>query len=346
MSNLQNKTLNLIPIDYPFETLVARVQTGKLKLDPDFQRKYKWDKDGNQRCSRFIESCLMRIPLPACYFAENEDSTHFVIDGVQRITTIQRFFQNEFPLEGLSVYTELEGKRFSELGKYKSVLESTTIRCIVLRNDNSKEIVAEIFARLNQGSVILSSQEIRHAIFPGRLDSLLSELANDALVRDFKKGPHSRSSVNDSREGEELVLRFFALDSDLLDYNENMSSYLDAYMRDHKDASEAEINGLREKFYHSLSMCKNVFGDAAFRNLAKASSRRSTSLWDVQMVGMIGISSDQVVGREERIIAAFRELCSDEDFARTLTGRLVYKASILKRRTMWRSRFSMILQGD
>lgn len=125
MNNTDVKTLNLYPIDYPFETIVERVKKNKLILTPEFQRKYKWDKDGFERCSKFIESCLMRIPLPACYFAEEDDGTQLVIDGVQRITTIKRFFGDEFPLEGLSVYQELNGKRFSELGRHRSALEST-----------------------------------------------------------------------------------------------------------------------------------------------------------------------------------------------------------------------------
>ena len=87
----KTKVLNLYPIDYPFETLVDRAQKNKLILDPDFQRKYKWDKDGNDRCSKFIESCLMRIPLPAFYLAEEENGNHLEIDGVQRITKIMRF---------------------------------------------------------------------------------------------------------------------------------------------------------------------------------------------------------------------------------------------------------------
>ena len=80
--NMQNKVLNLYPIDYPFETLVNRVEGGKLKLNPDFQRKYKWNKENEKKTSRFIESILMRIPLPACYFAEDEEKKHIVIDGV------------------------------------------------------------------------------------------------------------------------------------------------------------------------------------------------------------------------------------------------------------------------
>uniref|UniRef100_UPI003D76686B DUF262 domain-containing protein n=1 Tax=Acinetobacter variabilis TaxID=70346 RepID=UPI003D76686B len=145
------KTLNLYPIDYPFETLVNRIESKEPKtiLDPDFQRKYKWDKDGWGRASKFIESCLMRIPLPSCYFAEDEQGRHLVIDGVQRLTTIQKFFNDDFALESLTTFKELEGKKFSELGEFKTELENTTIRCIVLRKDNPKKLIREIFARLN-----------------------------------------------------------------------------------------------------------------------------------------------------------------------------------------------------
>lgn len=158
------KTLNLYPIDYPFDTLVSRIGSKKLILDPEFQRKYKWDKDGWSRASKFIESCLMRIPLPACYFAEIQDKRFFVIDGVQRLSTIFKFFHDEFALENLTTFKELEGKKFSQLGEFQSELESTMIRCIILRKENPKELIQEIFSRLNQGAVQLSPQEIRQAL--------------------------------------------------------------------------------------------------------------------------------------------------------------------------------------
>jgi hypothetical protein len=223
-----SKVLNLYPIDYPFETLIQRANSNppKLILNPEFQRKYKWDKDGNERSSKFIESCLMRIPLPACYFAENDNGYHDVIDGVQRITTIKKFFNDEFKLEGMTVFRELEGKLFSELGDYKNELESTTIRCVILRKENPKELVKEIFARLNQGAVQLSDQEIRHAIYPGNLDSLLIELGGHHFINAFGKGK-SGTKEKDSREQEEMILRFFAMQNDLGDYENKLSKYLD-----------------------------------------------------------------------------------------------------------------------
>lgn len=104
---MENKVLDLYPIDYPFETLVSRVEAEKLKLDPYFQRAFKWDQNGSEKMSKFIESCLMRIPLPACYFAEDEHKNHIVIDGVQRITAIVKFFNDEFTLEGLTAFKEI-----------------------------------------------------------------------------------------------------------------------------------------------------------------------------------------------------------------------------------------------
>lgn len=199
---MEKKVLNLYPIDYPFESLVAREKAGKLKLNPDFQRKYKWDKENNEKTSKFIESCLMRIPLPACYLAEDEEKNHIVIDGVQRITTIKKFFNDEFSLEGLTVFTDLNGKKFSELEDYKNDLENYTIRCIILRNDNKRELIQDIFARLNQGAVSLTPQEIRHAIYPGRLDKLLSELGKNGIIKDFGLGKGGEK-IKDGLEPEE-----------------------------------------------------------------------------------------------------------------------------------------------
>jgi uncharacterized protein with ParB-like and HNH nuclease domain len=267
------KTLNLYPIDYPFETLSARIRARppKLRLDPDFQRKYKWDKEGWERASRFIESCLMRIPLPACYFAEKEDGSHLVIDGVQRLTTIEKFFNNEFALEGMTAFQELEGKKFSQLGAYCAELEATTIRCIVLRKENPANLVQEIFSRLNQGAVRLSDQEIRHAIYPGSLNNLLMELAKTPIISDFG------NTEKDSREGEELVLRFFALQDNLAGYEGRLSRFLDAYMRTNANLPEPRIKKLKASFTTTLSVFVKAFLTIVYLRTRQRRSRGKAS---------------------------------------------------------------------
>ncbi len=333
------KTLNLYPIDYPFETLSARIRAHppKLKLDPDFQRKYKWDKEGWERASRFIESCLMRIPLPACYFAEKEDGTHLVIDGVQRLTTIEKFFNDDFALEGMTAFQELEGKKFSELGAYKAELESTTIRCIILRKENPESLVQEIFSRLNQGAVKLSDQEIRHAIYPGALNDLLIDLAKTPVIANFG------NTIKDSREGEELILRFFALQDNLEAYEGRLSRFLDTYMRSNATVSEAQIARLRKLFTTTLGVCQNVFGNHAFMDMTKSQPRQSIVHYDLLMHSFSGISKTKATSKKREIVAAFEKLCGRTDFQRTLSGGIQNKSSILKRRELWSKLLNPIL---
>lgn len=338
---MQNKTLNLYPIDYPFETLVDRVKGKKLKLDPDFQRKYKWDKDGYERASRFIESCLMRIPLPACYFAENDNNTQDVIDGVQRITTIVDFFNDKFELEGLTIFTDLEGKKFSQLGDYKSDLETTTIRCIILRKDNPKELVNEIFARLNQGAVELTHQEIRHAVYPGNFNDLLIDLAKDTRIQEFKSGEKGKTT-NDGREPEEMVLRFFALNSELENYNNKLAKYLDKFMRNNQNLNDDQIASLKDTFTRSFNNCYKVFGDNAFKNLANKQQRQSLAIYDLVMYSLDKLTDDFIDKHKGQIYQLFEDLCRVPEFRSSFSGGLQQKYGIMRRRVMWKEKLDTI----
>lgn len=336
---MASKTLNLIPIDYPFETLVQRINSNppKLKLDPDFQRKYKWDKDGWERASKFIESCLMRIPLPACYFAEVEDGSHIVIDGVQRLTTISKFLNNQFKLEGLTTFSELEGKTFSQLGSLKSELEGTTIRCILLRKENPKELINEIFSRLNQGAVELSDQEVRHAVYPGNLDNLLIKLSKTKLIKDFS------NKQKDSLEEQELVLRFFAFQEELGKYGDQLSKHLDGYMRDNQNCTDAKIKKLEKLFTTTLKKCTDIFGDTVFMDTNKNNPRQSIVYYDLLMHSFCTIPSAKLTSKKTKIKLAFAKLCRETAFQSTLSGGLQKRSSIIRRRTLWEAIISKLV---
>ncbi|HBO5985367.1 TPA: DUF262 domain-containing protein [Pseudomonas aeruginosa] len=340
-----SKILNLFPIDYPFETLVSRINSKKLKLNPDFQRKYKWDKDGWGRSSKFIESCLMRIPLPSCYFAEDEDGTHMVIDGVQRLTTINKFLNDEFPLEGLTTFQELEGKRFSELGDLKSELESTTIRCIILRKDNPKKLIREIFSRLNQGAVELSDQEIRHAIYPGSFDDLLVELGKTPAIDRF--GISDATPSKDGREPEEQVLRYFAFSADknLDTFSSNLKDFLDDFMESNASAEPDKIAVLRDKFKRALSTCLDVFKEDAFVNPLAEKKRKGLVHYDLVMTTVGELPDDIIKTRAKEIRNAYAKLCASEEFTRTLSGGLQDKSRIVRRKQKWNELLEEALNG-
>lgn len=339
MSNsASDKMLSLYPIDYPFETLVNRINStpAKLKLDPDFQRKYKWDKDGWGRSSKFIESCLMRIPLPSCYFAEDTDGKHMVIDGLQRLTTINRFFNDEFALEGMTTFKELEGKKFSELGDFQTELETTTIRCIVLRKDNPKSLIREIFSRLNQGAVELADQEIRHAIYPGNLDSLLSELGRIESIARFGLADTNETPKN-NLEPEEQVLRYFAFsdDPDLSNFGNSLKDFLDNYMEINATLEDTALEEHRARFIKALEICHAVFGDDVFINPTVSKKRKGLVHYDLVMTTVGEL--DELVARNkaEKIKQAYVDLCNSEEFQKSLSGGLHNKTKMIRRRNKW-----------
>lgn len=348
MSNSpEDKMLSLYPIDYPFETLVNRINSkpAKLKLDPDFQRKYKWDKDGWVRSSRFIESCLMRIPLPSCYFAEDEESKHMVIDGLQRLTTINRFFNDEFPLEGLTIFKELEGKKFSELGSLQTELETTTIRCIILRKDNPKSLIREIFSRLNQGAVALTDQEIRHAIYPGEMDALLAELAQTPDISRF--GLAENTEPKNGLEPEEQVLRYFAFsdDKNLDGFESNLKSFLDNYMEANSSLDAEKIEEHRNRFNTALSICNEVFGEDVFVNPIADRRRKGLVHYDLIMTTVGELDRETAIQKRDEIKQAYADLCASENFQRTLSGGLQNKGAIIRRRAEWSQLLQAVTDG-
>jgi hypothetical protein len=96
--------------DYPLDTvlvrkdqrtvgdIVTRINKGRYKLDPEFQRDFVWNP---VQQSRLIESSLMRIPLPVLYVAEDTEGKIIVVDGLQRLTTFLNYLNDEFALKGV-----------------------------------------------------------------------------------------------------------------------------------------------------------------------------------------------------------------------------------------------------
>lgn len=79
--------------------MLELMEDNLIELNPGYQRRRVW-KD-NKKKSLLIESLMLRIPIPAFYFYENEDGKYQVIDGQQRLATIKEFVNGEFRLNGL-----------------------------------------------------------------------------------------------------------------------------------------------------------------------------------------------------------------------------------------------------
>jgi hypothetical protein len=186
-----------------------------IDLTPDFQRNLVWD---DLRKSRLIESILLRIPLPIFYFAQDEDGKMSVVDGLQRLSTIRKFMNNEFKLNNLEYLKEKCGGKYYSAknkdntdngkpaihSKYFRWINMTQITVNVIDPSSPFKLKYDIFRRINTGGQPLNAQEIRNCLASRPLRAALREMAS---LPSFKEA--TGWSVKDVRmESQELALRF------------------------------------------------------------------------------------------------------------------------------------------
>jgi hypothetical protein len=297
------------PYDLGVRNLSDDIRRGRLRLNVEYQRKYVWD---SGKASRLIESLLLNVPIPVCYFAEDEDGSYEVIDGLQRLTTIDRYLKGDFGLSGISVLDELSGKRFDQLAlKDQRRLENRTIRCIVVTAESHPDIKFDVFERLNTGAASLSAQELRNCIYRGDFNDGLKRLAK---ADEFTSILGSKS--NQRMENEELVLRFLALSARIEDYKPPLRQLLNNYMRQHRkmSPSDEEVAALKDV----CDSVRTVWGDSAF-TVPGADGRVhravNKALFDSIMLSLRFADQDAVKANVDGLQRARMELLEDPDFS-------------------------------
>ena len=192
--------------DPAIRAICEKVDKEKLIARADFQRKYVWEHRPIIK-SRLIESILLEVPIPVIYTAEAKDNKEEVIDGQQRILTFHGYKNNKFPLKGLTILKELNGKYFKDLPEdLQDKFLDRGMTIIKILAESQKDIKFEIFVRLNRGSVRLNEQELRNCIYRGKFNDLLKELVKNADFLRLQGLNESHKRMIDA----ERILRFFA----------------------------------------------------------------------------------------------------------------------------------------
>ncbi|MCZ4265309.1 DUF262 domain-containing protein [Erythrobacter sp. G21629-S1] len=235
--------------DWTLEILASKFTTGDIII-PDYQRKFVWD---IRRASTLIESFAIGLPVPQVFFYENGDGQLEVIDGQQRITSIAYFFEGYFGeadangnrkvfrLKGLEQRKDLEGKSFDDLDdRTKRKIKNASLRGVTVKQltpeEEQPESVYHIFERLNTGGQPLNAQEIRNAVYRGKILNYLEELNKDENWRSIYGKPMPDPKQRDI----ELILRLFALFNNVENYSPPMKDFLSREM-----AANREFNSER-----------------------------------------------------------------------------------------------------
>ncbi len=306
-----------------------------INLEPDYQRKSRWD---NKKKSQLIESLIINIPIPPLYLFEHAYSRFEVMDGRQRLETIRGFLNNEFKLTGLDIWKELNGKTYFELNEViKTGILRRNISAVILNTETTQakigglEIRMILFKRLNTGGIKLNAQEIRNAIYSGRFNEVIKELAlSEAFrkawgmpqdkVKDKKNIPSNliKNNIYKSMADCELVLRFFAIKETVkLDLKGSLSKLLNTCMENHANISEEEIKKLKASFYSSLEKLVEIFDDKIFR-LPKG--KLSPPLYDSLMVACDAIEKNNFDSKKN-IISSLASAFENQRHYNILVGR-------------------------
>lgn len=194
---------------------------------PFYQRNFIWDPD---RQSKFIESLLLGLPVPSMLFAETENGVLEVIDGSQRIGTINNFLNDTLVLRGLEKLNGLNGLRFNDFNSSrKRKIRNTTIRSIVIFDleKDTLDISLELFERVNTGGVNLTKAEIIKGSQNGKFTQFVFEMAESTTTFNTL----SKFSKDDILRGfrEEFLIKYFAFVNNM-EFSESINDYLDNFI--------------------------------------------------------------------------------------------------------------------
>ncbi|WP_342506112.1 DUF262 domain-containing protein [Sporosarcina sp. FSL K6-2383] len=318
----EQRKLRVQAYDKSVGDLVRMVRENDIILNPEYQRNYVWD---NKKASLLIESILLNIPIPVIYASEEEDSSWNIVDGLQRLNALKRFYENNFKLSGLKILSELNGEKYEDLNpKAKRVLNNGSLRVILIFNDSHPEIKYDIFMRLNTGSVKLNEQELRNCLYRGSLNNLLKHLAKNPKFLNMLglKLPHKR--MVDC----EMILRYFSFsenfDSEknsIRNYKGATKTYLNSYFESNQNLNIDIIQKLEDKFNKVIDSVFEVFGDKAFRKLSDDGfeTKINKAIMDVIMISFEQYTFEEIQAKKTEILTLYIELLNKPRFNLSVT---------------------------
>ncbi|MBR5949537.1 MAG: DUF262 domain-containing protein [Clostridia bacterium] len=345
----EKRYLNTISYDYSVQYLYELMKRGKIILEVPFQRQQIWTTD---KSSSLIESVIMNVPIPPLYFAEEENGDWLVVDGLQRLSSIRKYYDNEFALTKLEVLTELNKLKYKDLPpKSRSLLDDGMLRVNVIRKDSHMDIKYDIFMRLNRGAVTLNYQELRNCMYRGRLNDAAKELCSEN--EDFMKILRQKKP-NSRYLDAEFIIRYFAISDNLktdsngdvyLDgYRGKLVQYLNEYMNLHKDCTEEEKESYKNRFNETIKKVVMVFGvEEAFRDISTENNKIYKTIADFIMPSIERMPMEYVQDHCNEIRDRLRRFLAIDEIRDSISRKTSDKDVVNLRLKMWFREFEDVI---
>ncbi|WP_285828047.1 DUF262 domain-containing protein [Bacteroides acidifaciens] len=325
--------------------LIDKIEYNEVNFKTSFQRKSDlWDAT---KQSRLIESVLLRLPLPAFYFdevIENEDdienrrSVWQVIDGLQRCSAFNHFIvKKDLALENLEFLTRFNGMKYDDLPReLQRRIQQTPITTYIVEKGTPEEVKFNIFKRINTGGLVLTAQEIRHAMNQGIAADFVAELA---AMPSFQQATCYIIS-QERMEDRDFITRFVSFYlQDYKTYLPDLDSFLTKGMSQIKYITQEQRDKMKQDFEEAMIAAYKIFGNDAFRKRTDITARRkplNKALFEVLSVLLSRLSSNErewLISKGELFKEKFRKLNCDNAFRYSISSGTGQRDSVIRRYT-------------
>ncbi len=156
--------------------------SGKLTIQPEYQRNYIYASDGGKKEAAVIESLLKHYPLGLIYFNKITENNLEVLDGQQRITSVGRFVNDKFAINdenGMEQY-------FSGMAKDKKSRIWET-KLLIYECEGTESEIKDWFRTINIAGVPLNNQELLNAVYSGPFVTLGKEEFSNSQNSNIQK---------------------------------------------------------------------------------------------------------------------------------------------------------------
>ena len=372
----EKRKLYVDKVDKSTSDLFRMIVEGELNLQPDYQRRFVWDK---KTMSKFIESLLLSIPIPTIFLAENSDDTFEVIDGQQRLTTIFAFMKSKLvaneieklpnnlqeldilALNGLETLKQFNRKSYYDMIDMQRKFNNVSLPVVIIKKDSTEDIKYDIFSRINSGSIKLNNQELLNVMYRGKLIESLNNASHEDTVDNLfgnrpvlKKrfGYHEillRAKViegfvnNDDWNIRAIKVKNKTnLNKEYRTYNGRLNTAILEYLKEYRNDVQ-EASNLTNFIKDSIDKVNIVFGDEAFIRISKPGSTSiNKTIAELQLVVLSKFNRCKIVENKNKIKESFKEFLQNIDENIFLRG--TNNTTNVEKRYEWGKHLSSILR--
>lgn len=216
--------------------------SGKLTIQPEYQRNYIYASDGGKREVAVIESLLKDYPIGLIYFNKVSENNLEVLDGQQRITSVGRFVTDKFAIKDENGMEQYFGGMAKD--KKAKILET---KLLIYECEGTESQIKEWFKTINIAGVPLNNQELLNAVYSGPFVTKAKEEFSNSQNANIQKWSAYVSGSANRQDFLECALDWVS--------KGNIGDYMSKHRKD------KNIDELKKYFNTVIDWVSSVFAD-------------------------------------------------------------------------------------